>query len=704
MTLTATAGCSWTAASNSSFVTLTSAASGTGSATMSYSVAPNIAASFRSGTMTIAGQVVTITQNGTGPTMTLDRTALNFGATSSGATLNAKTNTQAVRMTQSGAGTVTWTASSNQPWLTVTPASGSGSATLTVGVQAVAGLTTTQSGAITLTLTGAGNAAGPIATTLRLVSNGLSIAPTGSFDTPLDNATGVTGSLALTGWAVDDVDVTQVRILRDPVPGETAGVLVPIGTAVLVDGARPDIASLYPTYPRSTRAGWGYLMLTNMLPAQGNGTFRLYAYADDAEGHSTLLGIRRITCNNAAASAPFGAIDTPLQGEVVSGTITNFGWTLVNGSARADVPGGGTVTVVVDGVPVGVPSGWTSRTDISALFPTGFSNLASTLAVLPIDTTALTNGVHTIAWGVSATNGQSAGIGSRYFTVSNGSLAAGPDAGTATPDFRSAGIIDTRTLSAPRAAEQRFTNASALRDTVDAAPADTSVVNGRRGFDIGTLPHAYRTTGGVTEITAQELDRIELRLSATAGHHYSGYLRTPRGLEPLPIGSHLDEASGQFTWQPGLAFAGPYNFTFVRWSGGTAVARQEVRIVLAPQGSGHVGPQIVIDTPGTQKDVAQPFVLAGWAADLDSGTDDGIDAVHVWAYPLGGGDPIFLGPASVGGTRPDVGAVYGDRFARSGYGIAVHGLAPGNYDLAVFAYSTVLGRFAPAKVVRVTVR
>jgi len=105
-----------------------------------------------------------------------------------------------------------------------------------------------------------------------------------------------------------------------------------------------------------------------------------------------------------------------------------------------------------------------------------------------------------------------------------------------------------------------------------------------------------------------------------------------------------------------------------------------------------------------EQDVAQPFVLAGWAADLDSTIDVGVDTVHVWAYPLPGGDPIFLGAAAMGGARPDVAAVYGERFANSGYGIRLKGLEPGNYDIAVFAYSTVTGGFVPAKTVRITVR
>ena len=37
-----------------------------------------------------------------------------------------------------------------------------------------------------------------------------------------------------------------------------------------------------------------------------------------------------------------------------------------------------------------------------------------------IDTTALANGLHTIVWTVTDSGGVTAGIGSRYFRVSNG--------------------------------------------------------------------------------------------------------------------------------------------------------------------------------------------------------------------------------------------------------------------------------------------
>jgi hypothetical protein len=112
----------------------------------------------------------------------------------------------------------------------------------------------------------------------------------------------------------------------------------------------------------------------------------------------------------------------------------------------------------------------------------------------------------------------------------------------------------------------------------------------------------------------------------------------------------------------------------------------------------------VIDLPAEAGNYTEGLVVAGWAADLDSSIDTGVDTVHVWAYPSAGGDPIFIGAAAYGGKRPDVAAVYGDRFEKSGYGIRVQGLESGTYDLAVFAYSTVRGGFVPAKTVRVVVR
>ena len=205
-------------------------------------------------------------------------------------------------------------------------------------------------------------------------------------------------------------------------------------------------------------------------------------------------------------------------------------------------------------------------------------------------------------------------------------------------------------------------------------------------------------------LRGEELDRFELALGERTGETHSGYLRVGDGLGPLPVGSNLDRESGAFTWSPGVGFVGAYDLVFIRSAGSQPVARREVRIILHPKGSGHVGAQAVIDTPRSQQDVAQPFALGGWAADVNAATGTGIDTLHVWAYPLTGGPPVFLGTATYGGARPDVAAIHGDQFRDSGFGLTIQGLTPGNYDLAVFPWSNVSNGFTPPQVVRITVR
>jgi N-acetylneuraminic acid mutarotase len=492
---------------------------------------------------------LTVTPN----TVALDRTSLAFGSTTNGAQLTNVTPPQTVRMTQSGSGTVTWTASSNQPWLIVSPTSGSGSAIFNVSVNAHPSVLTAGNftGAISIQLTGASTAsAGPVSVSLAVQAEGASTAPFGSVDTPTDGQTNVSGSIPVTGWALDDVGVVRVRIVRVGTAAEGGGEIF-IGFASIVEGARPDVATGFPGAPRGTAAGWGYLLLTNFLPNQGNGTFTLRAYADDVDGHTTLLGAKTIVCNNAAAVTPFGAVDTPGQGDTVSGDVTNFGWVLSPGTRRADPTSGGVVTVFIDGVAVGVPGGWASRSDLQTLFPAAqYSGVNNALGVFGFDSRTLSNGVHTLAWGVTDSQGGSAGVGSRYFTVSNGSgLMAGVDAAARLP------------LSAVRAEQ-----------------SSTTPLVGRQGFDLGT---AYQTSvpdpDGRVTIQSEEIDRIELQLAPRS----AGYLEVRGALQPLPIGARLDSDTGIFTWTPGAGFVGTYDFVFV--SDGT---RRHVRIVLNPKRPG----------------------------------------------------------------------------------------------------------------------
>jgi uncharacterized protein (TIGR03437 family) len=69
--VTSSAGCAWTAASNDSWLTITSGGSGSGNGTVNYSVAANPSTSPRPGTVTIAGQTFTVNQAGANPVPTI---------------------------------------------------------------------------------------------------------------------------------------------------------------------------------------------------------------------------------------------------------------------------------------------------------------------------------------------------------------------------------------------------------------------------------------------------------------------------------------------------------------------------------------------------------------------------------------------------------------------------------------------------------
>ena len=253
---------------------------------------------------------------------------------------------------------------------------------------------------------------------IQVANTGTSTAPFGVFDTPAANAV-VSGEIGVTGWAVDDIGIAGVDIFRSPLSGETAQAngLVFLGGATLVAGARDDVQAASRPVRMSQKAGWGYMLLTNMLPGGGNGRFTLHAFARDVDGHSTLLGSRAITATNAAARLPFGTIDTPMQGETVSGTIVNFGWALTPNPNTIPTDGS-TIGVYVDGILLGHPVYSNFRSDIAELFP-GLKNTGGAVGYFMLDTTLLTNGVHTIAWGVVDDAGNAQGIGSRYFTVNN---------------------------------------------------------------------------------------------------------------------------------------------------------------------------------------------------------------------------------------------------------------------------------------------
>lgn len=117
-------------------------------------------------------------------------------------------------------------------------------------------------------------------------------------------------------------------------------------------------------------------------------------------------------------------------------------------------------------------------------------------------------------------------------------------------------------------------------------------------------------------------------------------------------------------------------------------------------------PVVQVDAPRAGAVVGPSFHIGGWALDFAATSGSGIGVIHVWAYPVSGGAPRFLGFAAMNGHRPDVAAAFGARFRLSGYGFNTANLPPGGYNVVLFPFSSVTNGFVydAVKVVPVTVR
>jgi len=393
--------------------------------------------------------------------------------------------------------------------------------------------------------------------------------PFGRLELPQEDGEIKSGNTPVCGWALDDVEVVSVQIYC--LVGNSKFY---IDDALFVEGARPDIEQAYPGYPNNRRAGWGYLLLTNVLPNDGSGTYALQAVAADSLGHETILGTKTIYCDNLGINAkPFGAIDTPTSGGTASGSdFINFGWVLP--SLFNSIPtDGSTINVWVDGVPLGHPVYNQYRQDIAALFPQ-YNNSDGAGGYFYLDTTRYENGMHTISWSVTDDAGKTDGIGSRYFFIQNPGSSQQANSST----------ISQQTVDYSR--EKVTLDISKI--LVD-YPGPVRVKN---GFDDSESQDFYPGEGGIIDIEINQSERTEIHLyreldlgsntAEVSSCRRRGFQLAGNRQRPLPIGSNFDAEKGIFYWQPGPAFLGSYLLMFIEGEQYGNMTGKYVRVNIRP--------------------------------------------------------------------------------------------------------------------------
>jgi hypothetical protein len=443
-------GCSWSATSDASWITLTGARSGVGNGTVPLSIAATTGPT-RSGAVTIAGQRVTVTQSA-GCTFTISPE--NASLPSAGGT---------GRINVSGGSGCAWTASSSASWLTITSgASGSGNGEVEYSAAATSGPGRTGTMTVagrTFTLTQGAGCAFTLSSTSTTIDDG---GGTGSF-----NVQGAAGC----GWTAEStvpwITLTpptsgtgdgQVRFSVAANPGPPrSGAITAGGQTFTVqqgNGCSYSLSASSHNAPASGGSGsvnvaagngctWtatsnaSWLSVTSGASGNGNGTVGFTAAGNSGAARSGTLTIggQQFTVSQATgcsyAIAPTSQT-VPAAGATVAVALTTPGscaWTVTSQAAwlvlQSDASGTGNHAVKVVAQP-NTGSQRTGTVDIAGQVLTVTQESGCTYAVAPETVPIVAaGGSSRIDVTAAASCGWTASSGTAWIGVTNGASGTG---------------------------------------------------------------------------------------------------------------------------------------------------------------------------------------------------------------------------------------------------------------------------------------
>jgi hypothetical protein len=222
-----------------------------------------------------------------------------------------------------------------------------------------------------------------------------------SIDTPSLQSGPFAGIPAFGGWAVDDnTGINSVGVAVDGIPyGDAA-----------YGGNRADVCKSLPDRPGCPNVGWNFAIDTTKI---GDGSHTLAITARPANGQSfTATMPFRVGNQGTSANSTRVSIDRPGPSDsAYSGMAAFGGWAINNTDPIA------TVQLFVDGIAKGnaTPS---DRPDVCAKFP-GRPGCPTVGWNALVDTTSLTEGMHTLEVTATSAAGQRA-TASAVFSVANG--------------------------------------------------------------------------------------------------------------------------------------------------------------------------------------------------------------------------------------------------------------------------------------------
>jgi phospholipase C len=219
-------------------------------------------------------------------------------------------------------------------------------------------------------------------------------------DNPNAQSAPFSGVAVWGGWALDDQSaITNVTVSIDGVS---------FGNAAY-GGGRPDVCNVYPGRAGCPNVGWNISLDTTSL---ADGPHTLDLTATSAGGQHTTAEASFKVANLTGANPMRISIDRPnSQTGALSGIAAVGGWAIDMSAAIS------TISVEVDRVQVGTAKYGGDRPDVCALYAgaIGCPNVGWNFL---LNTSSLSNGMHTLDVKVSAADGQQ-GSESSTFTVAN---------------------------------------------------------------------------------------------------------------------------------------------------------------------------------------------------------------------------------------------------------------------------------------------
>ncbi len=192
-----------------------------------------------------------------------------------------------------------WKAKPQADWLIVRPKTGKGAGSIEIRPITRRLPTGTYWTKIAVTCSGARNSPREILVVVNSIARGASAPPFGWVDTP-QNGQRVRGDfLDMWGWALDDIEVKDVRIKRNPFPNEGAGPLdadglIPVGRASFFRGIRPDVEKANPECPLNDQAAWWFRFPLRELFEHKRATLVIHVFLEDKEGHLIELASKAV--------------------------------------------------------------------------------------------------------------------------------------------------------------------------------------------------------------------------------------------------------------------------------------------------------------------------------------------------------------------------------------------------------------------------